>query len=425
MYIGVKSDLFQLGMTLWALAMQEDEPERQSRPLRVPADAKIPDYCTAVIHLCLSDKPQDRLSAKELLALFPAHLPEPPVSSLLPPWNVQDPPTSRPPYYDTIPISFPHDQTACLDDHDDNHHRPNVVYVTPAEYRNDDELDYPPRGRQPSTHALHLSDYQPSNYLPSSASPQPDGRRSISQSDFETHVASPDLRLEPRFEEVEIDGTQYLVNPDVFTSEEYQALRDNTHEPHHSQDLGSAHSSGLSHVVVPSTGDAGKENEIDLESGLDLHYHDTTSGNGDETNDFPHEALLGDLAGVGGHPACSLEQKTGVEESGILSEPTFTDRSNEATEARVPSVTGVTDTKPPSLTEKPIIDTEPTSEMSLLSSQLPINPAHTVQKPERRPGPCSRTSSLVDSILPINPAFSSRSLDSSYSTTCRSAHPST
>ncbi|KAJ5362875.1 hypothetical protein N7541_003719 [Penicillium brevicompactum] len=33
MYIGVKTDLFQLGMTLWALAMEDDEPERQPRPL--------------------------------------------------------------------------------------------------------------------------------------------------------------------------------------------------------------------------------------------------------------------------------------------------------------------------------------------------------------------------------------------------------
>src|ERR1700709_360537 len=32
MYIGVKSDLYQLGMVLYALATQEDEPENQ-RPL--------------------------------------------------------------------------------------------------------------------------------------------------------------------------------------------------------------------------------------------------------------------------------------------------------------------------------------------------------------------------------------------------------
>ncbi|KAF2201865.1 hypothetical protein GQ43DRAFT_353465, partial [Delitschia confertaspora ATCC 74209] len=32
-YIGVKSDIFQLGMVLWALAQQDDEPERQERPL--------------------------------------------------------------------------------------------------------------------------------------------------------------------------------------------------------------------------------------------------------------------------------------------------------------------------------------------------------------------------------------------------------
>jgi serine/threonine protein kinase len=403
MYIGVKSDVFQLGMTLWALAMQEDEPERQTRPLRVPADAKIPDYYATVIHLCLSDRPQDRLSAKEMLALFPALLPEPPVSGLLPPRNAHGPPSTDPPFYDAIPISFPHAQSVCLDgDHEEQH--PNVVYVTPAEYRNDDELDYPPRGRQPSTHALQLSDYQPSNYLPSSASPQPDGRRSISQSDFETQMASPDLRLEPRFEEVEIDGTQYLVNPDVFPSEEFQALRDNTHDPHHSQDLGSAHSSGLSRVVVPSTGEAGKENDIDLESSLDLHYHDTKSGNGDEANGFENEAFLGDLAGVGGHPSCSLEQKTRSEEdsaaSGILSEPALT-----ATETRT-----VPDHKEPTLSETPIIDFDPPNEVSLLSSQLPINPAQTARKPVHRRGSTSRTASLVESILPINPA---QSFDSS------------
>ncbi|KAJ5831505.1 Activated [Penicillium chrysogenum] len=85
MYIGVKTDLFQLGMTLWALAMEEDEPERQPRPLRLGDDANIPDYYRRIVDICLSPTPRHRLSAKDLLSMFPP-LPEarvsPPVQSL-------------------------------------------------------------------------------------------------------------------------------------------------------------------------------------------------------------------------------------------------------------------------------------------------------------------------------------------------------
>jgi serine/threonine protein kinase len=72
MYIGVKSDMFQLGMTLWALAMDEDEPERQDRPLRMDeADPGVHPYYRKLVDLCLADRPQDRPSAKDLLAMFP------------------------------------------------------------------------------------------------------------------------------------------------------------------------------------------------------------------------------------------------------------------------------------------------------------------------------------------------------------------
>src|ERR1700709_1520959 len=33
MFINTKTDLFQLGMVLWAIAMQIEEPEREDRPL--------------------------------------------------------------------------------------------------------------------------------------------------------------------------------------------------------------------------------------------------------------------------------------------------------------------------------------------------------------------------------------------------------
>ncbi|KAF2656117.1 kinase-like protein [Lophiostoma macrostomum CBS 122681] len=56
-YIGVKSDLFQLGMVLWALAEQQDEPERQERPLArtFERNSAIPKYLCDVIEACLSD----------------------------------------------------------------------------------------------------------------------------------------------------------------------------------------------------------------------------------------------------------------------------------------------------------------------------------------------------------------------------------
>ncbi|OJJ01487.1 hypothetical protein ASPVEDRAFT_83013 [Aspergillus versicolor CBS 583.65] len=71
MYIGVKTDLFQLGMTLWALAMEEDEPERQRRPFVLDEDLPVPDYYRRVVSICLSPIPRHRLSAKELLNFFP------------------------------------------------------------------------------------------------------------------------------------------------------------------------------------------------------------------------------------------------------------------------------------------------------------------------------------------------------------------
>lgn len=72
MFIGVKSDLFQLGMVLWALAMEEDEPERQARPLishQLPDE--IPGYYRDLLAICLSFNPADRLPGKDLLQYFP------------------------------------------------------------------------------------------------------------------------------------------------------------------------------------------------------------------------------------------------------------------------------------------------------------------------------------------------------------------
>ncbi|KAF2125181.1 hypothetical protein P153DRAFT_349549 [Dothidotthia symphoricarpi CBS 119687] len=57
-YIGVKSDLYQLGMVLWALAEQQDEPERQERPFvktLMRHNTDIPEYFKDIIRACLND----------------------------------------------------------------------------------------------------------------------------------------------------------------------------------------------------------------------------------------------------------------------------------------------------------------------------------------------------------------------------------
>lgn len=71
MYIGVKSDLYQLGMVLYALATQQDEPETQ-RPLRLDSlPSEVPDYFIDLCQRCLNDDPRRRSQALVLLELFP------------------------------------------------------------------------------------------------------------------------------------------------------------------------------------------------------------------------------------------------------------------------------------------------------------------------------------------------------------------
>jgi serine/threonine protein kinase len=70
-YIGVKSDLFQLGMVLWALAEQHDEPERQERPLSRHMSRHVPQYYKDIVRDCLNEIPRERPSARDILRHFP------------------------------------------------------------------------------------------------------------------------------------------------------------------------------------------------------------------------------------------------------------------------------------------------------------------------------------------------------------------
>lgn len=74
MYIGVKSDLYQLGMVLWALAEQEDEPEAHGRPLRLQEGLDVPEWYRTVVSICLADDPRHRMQAIDLLRMFPQRI---------------------------------------------------------------------------------------------------------------------------------------------------------------------------------------------------------------------------------------------------------------------------------------------------------------------------------------------------------------
>ncbi|CAK7221084.1 hypothetical protein SCUCBS95973_004375 [Sporothrix curviconia] len=71
MYIGVKSDLFQLGMVLWALATQYDDPEAHSRPLHLGGDVGVPKWYRSIVETCLAEDPRERSQALQLLNYFP------------------------------------------------------------------------------------------------------------------------------------------------------------------------------------------------------------------------------------------------------------------------------------------------------------------------------------------------------------------
>ncbi|GAP84857.1 putative serine threonine protein kinase [Rosellinia necatrix] len=71
MYIGVKSDLFQLGMVLCALASLDDEPETRRRPLRLNPKLNVPSWYREIVETCLHDNPRVRLQANVLLTKFP------------------------------------------------------------------------------------------------------------------------------------------------------------------------------------------------------------------------------------------------------------------------------------------------------------------------------------------------------------------
>ncbi|KAF2464525.1 uncharacterized protein BDR25DRAFT_329196 [Lindgomyces ingoldianus] len=206
-YIGVKSDIFQLGMVLWALANQQDEPEREERPIArsFSRSDTVPAYFRDIVTACLSDSPRERPAAKDMLRQFP------------------DPSTER------TRLMTESRQSVST-------HRSDKEYIDPATAVDlDDITKHRQRSRSsfsnvnmPSTEYIGSSGSyilpnatrgrspglrSPSRNRRSSCSPYPAPRSimSLDDSELENELASLPASRETRWEQVYVDGDTRLV----------------------------------------------------------------------------------------------------------------------------------------------------------------------------------------------------------------------
>ncbi len=149
MYIGVKSDLYQLGMVLWALATQEDEPEAHGRPLRIGPEVSIPPWYRRIVDICLSEEPRFRMQALQLLSLFPEpEIEHPYQQSNLPSISVDDGCSPREYFVETNSISGAAQVRTVQPPNDWSYLTWGYSYP-PTNGMIDDPHYYPTRGRSP------------------------------------------------------------------------------------------------------------------------------------------------------------------------------------------------------------------------------------------------------------------------------------
>ena len=218
MYIGVKSDLFQLGMVLWGLAEEEDEPERQPRPLSLDATTQpMPLYYCDVTSICLSEQPRDRLSAQQLLHHFPNASPQTPSIPSAPRLTtVQERDRnqvmlSEPKFVNGIGAEAPRDVEFHTIRHEHHSRESSLPPYTNRHSSIDIPFDGPgsymvSRGRSPNV--------RPRAYSPYNA------RYSRSRSAYEPHIISVSPSGEHRWEEIGVDGHGDIVEHDLVDSED-------------------------------------------------------------------------------------------------------------------------------------------------------------------------------------------------------------
>lgn len=246
MYIGVKSDLFQLGMVLWGIAEEEDEPERQPRPLSLAnTKEEIPTWYRELTHKCLSARPPDRSTAKELLAIFPPEVEEPVrrrktrtlggqlESALLerfPHLNISDLNGSRSASSNqnrhsssrSIELPFDDEGSYMVRHHHHNHH----------------EQEEEERGRTPPVNISHLNlNDQFHHSRPRTADRNGDSSK-VEEVEEDENGGEGDGAFDPqivpispggdtKWDEVEMDGTPYLVSRDKFIERQQDVDQEN------------------------------------------------------------------------------------------------------------------------------------------------------------------------------------------------------
>ncbi|KAF2395815.1 kinase-like protein, partial [Trichodelitschia bisporula] len=72
LFIGVRTDLWQLGMCLWAIGVGCAEPERVEQPF----EEEVPEWYKEIVGKCLSREPRERVEAAELFRMFPPDIPD-------------------------------------------------------------------------------------------------------------------------------------------------------------------------------------------------------------------------------------------------------------------------------------------------------------------------------------------------------------
>ncbi|KIW19776.1 hypothetical protein PV08_00350 [Exophiala spinifera] len=228
MYIGEKSDLYQLGMTLWALAMDDDEPERHVSPFSVDEfPSEVPEWYQDIVRICLSRRPRDRCSAKTLAKMFREGDTKPPHSKER---------HERP----TLKLRTPQDYIDPADavGRDDierfsNQHEITDVPYSPESSRDDYTFTYPrssnyeidsetsaydrPRGRAPPANYAHLGRNERHHWIG-------DDDRPTLVDDAEPNIVPISPGMEHEFDKVELDGHPYLVPRRTFNDEELEIL---------------------------------------------------------------------------------------------------------------------------------------------------------------------------------------------------------
>ncbi|EXJ90219.1 serine/threonine protein kinase [Capronia coronata CBS 617.96] len=227
MYIGEKSDLYQLGMTLWALAMDDDEPERHVPPLSVEEfPSEVPEWYQDVVRICLSPRPKDRLAAKELINFFPgpgafvdAQKHEKPALKLRTMREYIDPEDAV--GRDDIERLSLHQQDSQQMLYSPESSRDDYTFTWPrsSNYEFDSEAAGcdGPRGRMPPTNYGHLGRNERHHWEAGTG-------MSSSMDEPEPNIVAISPGLEREFDEVDLDGHPYLISRRTFNNQELEVL---------------------------------------------------------------------------------------------------------------------------------------------------------------------------------------------------------